>query len=313
MLTIFTIPKSFNGIDDIHQRNAIQSWLAIRPECEVILCGNDQGTAEVAKEYGVVHIPNIGVNEFGTPYLNDAFERAQEIAKTDLICYVNADIIFFDDILVTVKHIPFKEYLIVGSRWDIDVDQLIDFHSPYSCESFKNTVLSNTCLKYQTGSDYFIFKKHSLGELPAFVVGRPFWDFWMIFNARAKHLPVIDASHSIMDVHQNHSYAHVSGGINNTWYGPEGDDNNEYVGDEKRFTLWDCTHLIDENYKISKTKGNRYLSRKIKTTPILKPRKGLLKRWQDFVQKFLMYLYFRRAKIPYWLLENSINFLYKLS
>ena len=247
------------------------------------------------------------MNEFGTPYLDAAFQRAQQIAQNDLMCYVNADIILFDDILVTLEHIPFDKFMVVGSRWDIDVDQLIDFHIPSSRQSFKNAVLSNACLKHQLGSDYFIFKKDSLGDLPTFVVVRPYWDYWMIYNARAKHFPVIDASHSIMDVHQNHRYAHVSGGIDDTWYGPEADANNEHVGDEKHFTLWDCTHLIDEHHTIQETKGDRYLSRKIKTMAFLNPRIGLRKKWQAFLIKGLMWMYYRRKWIPYPVLNFAVS------
>lgn len=254
-----------------------------------------------------MHIPDIPVNEFGTPYLDAAFQRAQQIAKNDLMCYVNADIIFFEDILVSFEHIPFKKYLIVGSRWDIDVDHLIDFHTPSSSQSFKNAVLSNASLKHQLGSDYFIFKKHSLGELPAFVVGRPYWDYWMIYNARANHFPVIDASHSIMDVHQNHMYAHVSGGIDDTWYGPEADANNEHVGDERHFTLWDCTHLIDESHTICETKGERYLNRKIRTIPTLYPKSGFRKKSQSFLVKVLMGMYYRRKWIPYPILNFAVS------
>lgn len=312
MITIFTIPKPFIGIDDIHQRNAIQSWLAIRPECEIILCGNDQGVAEAAKEYGVVHIPGIPVNEFGTPYLDAAFQQAQEIAKNDLICYVNADIIFFDDILVTLKHIPFEKYLVVGRRWDIDANHLIDFHKPKSRQSFKNTVLTTACQNYPLGSDYFIFKKESLGELPAFVVGRPNWDNWMIYNARANQFPVIDASCTIVDVHQNHTYNHVPNGIKNTWYGPEADANNEYVGDEKHFTLWDCTHLIDENHTICETKGERYLSRKIRTIPTLYLKSGFRKKSQSFLVKILIGMYYRRRWIPYPILNFAVSIATKI-
>lgn len=307
MITIFTIPKPFIGLDNIHQRNAIQSWLAIRPESEIILCGNDQGVAEAAKEYGVVHIPDIPVNEFGTPYLNAAFERAQEIARYNLMCYVNADIIFFDDLMVTLGHVPFEKFLIVGRRWDIDVDQLIDFQNPNTNQSFKLDVLSNASVNKPLGSDYFVFKKHSLGKLPAFVVGRPHWDNWMIYNARKKRQPVVDASLAIVDVHQNHGYTHVPQGIYDSWYGPEADANNEHVGDEKNFTLWDCTHTIDEKGTIAKTKGERYLSRKIQTISILKPRQGWPGKWQAFLQKVLMSLYYRRKKMPYSVLEFAVN------
>lgn len=156
----------------------------------------------MAKEYGVVHIPDIPVNEFGTPYLDTAFQRAQEVATNDMMCYVNADIIFFDDLLVTLDHIPFEKYLVVGRRWDIDMDQLIDFHAYESRNSFKELVLTDAQQNQPYGSDYFIFTKHCLGQLPAFTVGRPYWDNWMIYNARAKGMPAIDASLAIVDVHQ---------------------------------------------------------------------------------------------------------------
>lgn len=46
MITIFSTPKPFRGHFEIIQRNAIQSWLRLRPGCEIILLGNDEGTAE---------------------------------------------------------------------------------------------------------------------------------------------------------------------------------------------------------------------------------------------------------------------------
>jgi hypothetical protein len=51
MLTIFTIPKPFRGHIEVIQRNAIESWLRLRPQCEIILCGDDPGVAEAASEY----------------------------------------------------------------------------------------------------------------------------------------------------------------------------------------------------------------------------------------------------------------------
>jgi len=37
MLTLFTIPKAFQGHTGVIQRNAIRSWTLLRPECEIIL------------------------------------------------------------------------------------------------------------------------------------------------------------------------------------------------------------------------------------------------------------------------------------
>lgn len=54
MLTIFSIPKAFNGhIGDI-QRNAINSWTRLQPECEILLLGDDEGTGKAADENGAL-------------------------------------------------------------------------------------------------------------------------------------------------------------------------------------------------------------------------------------------------------------------
>ena len=73
MLTIFTVPKPFDGHIGIIQRNAIQSWRCLRPACEVILCGDEPGTAETAAALGTDRIPAVDRNEFGTPLLSSVF------------------------------------------------------------------------------------------------------------------------------------------------------------------------------------------------------------------------------------------------
>ena len=80
MLTIFTIPKSFQDNINVIQRNAIKSWLKLYPKCEVILFGDDEGVAEVAREFNVLHIPEIEKTEKGTPLLSSAIDSAQNIA-----------------------------------------------------------------------------------------------------------------------------------------------------------------------------------------------------------------------------------------
>ena len=53
MITIFTIPKPFKGHINTIQRNAIQSWMQLKPECEIILFGDDYGVSDIAKEFGL--------------------------------------------------------------------------------------------------------------------------------------------------------------------------------------------------------------------------------------------------------------------
>ena len=85
MMTIFSIPKPFKGHINTIQRNAIQSWLQLYPKCEVILFGDDEGVAETAVEFGILHIPEIEKTELGTPLLSSAFDSAQKIAKNQIL------------------------------------------------------------------------------------------------------------------------------------------------------------------------------------------------------------------------------------
>lgn len=307
MITIFTIPKPFIGLDDIHQRNAIQSWLAIRPECEIILCGNDQGVAEAAKEYGVVHIPDIPVNEFGTPYLDAAFQRAQQIAKNDLMCYVNADIIFPSTLVGSISSIPFQKFLGVGRRFNLDLDELVDFQNQQSSQEFFNNAKEKATEFIMGASDYFFFRKNGFTDLPPFAVGRPYWDNWMIYTARKMGLPVVDVTMPILAVHQNHGYAHVTDGIGDTWCGPEADANYGFVGNDKYFTLWDCTHMLDKSSRIYETNGERYLRRIIRNIPTLYPKTGIRKKFQSFLVKILMGMYYRRKWIPNLILNLAVS------
>ena len=55
MLTIFSLPKEFNGHTGVIQHNAIGSWVRLGPRVEVILHGDDPGVADVAVRHGVTH------------------------------------------------------------------------------------------------------------------------------------------------------------------------------------------------------------------------------------------------------------------
>jgi hypothetical protein len=59
VLTIFTIAKPFHGHIDVIQANAINSWLRLCPQPEIILFGNDEGTASTASQLGVRYVPDV--------------------------------------------------------------------------------------------------------------------------------------------------------------------------------------------------------------------------------------------------------------
>jgi hypothetical protein len=238
MLTIFTIPKPFTGHIGVIQRNAIMSWLNLVPECEIILFGDDPGIREVAQEFGIRHVPEIRKNEYGTPFLNDVFNQTQRIAHHDIVCYSNADIIFFNNILEAVKKIPVKDYLMTGERWDVDVTIPLEFSRKNWAQDFFTFARSHHTVLNFPGMDYFIFPRGMLQDMLPFVVGRRGWDNWLIFQVRKRKIPVIDATSVVHVIHQNHSYTHVPQKEGTRWEGPESWNNIKLVKNRQIY-LWE--------------------------------------------------------------------------
>jgi len=247
MLTIFTIPKPFTGHIGVIQRNAIMSWLHLVPECEIILFGDEPGIQEIAQEFGIVHVPEIRKTRYGTPFLDDVFFQAQQIAHHDLVCYSNADIIFFNNIIDAVKKIPFKEYLMGGERWDVDITNPLDTsHENWSEDFFLYAQEHHTLLDFM-GMDYFIFPRGMLLNILPFTVGRRGWDNWLIFHVRSKTIPVIDATPEVHVVHQNHTYTHIPERKGTRWDGPESSDNLKLI-QNRQIYLWE---LADSDWTLN--------------------------------------------------------------
>ena len=243
MLTLFTIPKPFVGHIGIIQRNAIASWARLNPKPEIVLFGDEPGTGDVAREHGVRHEPTVVRNEFGTPLVSDVFARAGTIGAHDLQCYVNADILLLADFLDAVRRVAarWRNFLLVGGRWDLDVPEPLDFSSGWEGR-LRRLVASAGRLHAATGMDYFVFRRGLWGDIPPFAVGRTMWDNWLLYGARARRAPLIDGTRAITAVHQNHGYAHFAGGADSLWKGPEARRNLQLAGGYgNAFTLSDAT------------------------------------------------------------------------
>lgn len=221
MLTIFSTPKPFNGHIGVIQINAIQSWVLLRPQCEVILFGNEEGTDEVAARFGIRHIPEVECNEYGTPLISDMFRIAQDVASYPLMCYVNADIMLTSDFLRAITQVRKDLFLIVGQRWDVDLKAEWDFNDPNWEERLRTYVAEVGTLHSPWGLDYFVFSRGLYRDIPPFTVGRPAWDGWMTYRARSLGVPVVDATDVVTVIHQNHDYSHYPGGKLGVWKGPE--------------------------------------------------------------------------------------------
>src|ERR1700687_401256 len=131
MLTIFTTAKPFLGHIRIIQRNALQSLRALHPEIKTILLGADEGAAEAAQEFGLRHEPHVERNQWGSKRLDYLFAQAQTIARNEILCYINCDIILMQDFWRAIERVRamHREFLMVGRRWDTDITEPLQFQS----------------------------------------------------------------------------------------------------------------------------------------------------------------------------------------
>ncbi len=220
MLTLFSTCKPFHGHNGVIQRNALKSWRLLHPDIEIILFGDDEGVAEACAEYGLRHEAHVERNEYGTKRLDYIFDSAQKLARYGILCYVNCDIILMRDFCAAVAKVEYAhlQYLMVGRRWDTDIMEPVDF----SAEDWQNDVIRKALMANNQQTewyiDYFAFSRGLyLRKIPPLVIGRVYWDNWLIWCAADLGVPVVDASAVVLAVHQNHDYGYHPQGKLGVW------------------------------------------------------------------------------------------------
>jgi hypothetical protein len=228
MLTIFSTPKPFVGRIDMIQRNAIRSWQRLHPDVQVILIGDDDGTAEVCEELGVEHIKDVRRNEHGTKYLKSVYYQAEERARHKTLCHVNCDIVLMSDFWRAVQRVAGSgaRFLMAGRRWDVEIDRPLNFESPDWEAALRHLALNTNKQRPPQWIDYFVFRRGLYsGKLPDFFIGRPGWDNWLLWYPQSVGVPVVDASRVVVAVHQNHDYSYHPDGEEGVWQGAEAQHN----------------------------------------------------------------------------------------
>lgn len=248
MLTLFTTAKPFRGHFGIIQRNALKSWTLLGPDVEVILFGDDEGSAEVAQEMGLRYEPNVERTEFGAMRLDSMFGKAQAMARHDVLCYVNCDIILMSDFRRAVERVraKYKRFLMVGRRWDTPITQPLDFHDPEWSKTARDLAVAANAQRNEYWIDYFAFSRSVYsGNLAPLGIGRMWWDQWLLWRALEANIPVVNVSAAVMAVHQNHDYSHHPLGWRGVWESEEGKQNLRLLGGPTHLrAMWDATAIL---------------------------------------------------------------------
>jgi hypothetical protein len=211
-LTIFTASKPFiNPHINIIQRNAIQSWKRLE-DVEVILIGDEPGIPEIARELGVRNVPKVERDDKGIPTVRSIMEVGHAYSDSPNLCYANADMILMSDLLQASRQVSAqaKDFLLVGQRWNLNITEPLDFSLDWEAR-LRLLVEEKGKFYSPWGIDYFVFPRHLYTDVPNFTIGRPAWDNWMVYYARKTWRLAVDATRSVMVVHQSHDYSHLPG------------------------------------------------------------------------------------------------------
>jgi hypothetical protein len=217
VLTLFSVPKPFEGDIGALQRRAVESWRAL--DVQVLLLGD---VADAARELNVEHLPGLEVTAHGTPRLDSAFALADEAARFPLRCFVNADVVFGPDLLAAVRSVSgqAESFLLVGQTEE------------------------NGKRRGAAAMDWFVFPAGLFRDVPPFAIGRAGFDNWLVWKARHVGI-VVDATHDVRAVHQPHGYEHLAGGMDEVYYGEEAARNLELAGGKSHlYTLHDASHVL---------------------------------------------------------------------
>lgn len=283
LLTLFTAPKPFTDPHiSLIQRNALRNWLALGDAVEVVVIGDEPGIAEACAELDVRHLPDVRCNALGTPLISSIFDLARGVNESPYLAYSNADILILPDMLTALRAISARaeRFLVVGQRWDLDVTEALAFSSGWE-DRLRGRVAESGELHGKAGSDYFLYPRACFQEIPDFAVGRAGWDNWMIYRARWKSWPVIDATQAITIIHQNHDYSHLPGGKPHYTL-PETDTNIRLAGGRRTiFRLNDVSHHFDGEKLRRKPLGWKAFWREVEIFPLVGLRSRMLG-WLSF-------------------------------
>ena len=246
MLTLFSVPRPFSGHYGVIQRNAIKSWTLLRPMPEIILLGTDQGTSEIAQEFGVRHVPELEYNEKGRPRADSMYREAERVSQQPLVCIVNADIILMNNFMWAVEQVSGlqRPFLMVGQRSNLDVTQALDFESDWESD-LNQRMFDIGQMGPRTGEDYILSPKGFFGEIPPFVMGHSYMDGWLLYTARRKGADLIDATESVTAIHQNHGYTHIEKNLQGEIVDPQTKINEMLAGGSAHMLIMrDRTHIL---------------------------------------------------------------------
>ena len=211
LVTMFTTVKERECRKEIHNRT-LRNWAALRPYLAPVLF---VPTHELNSSKWMPLAASRGWDVHETkdlrkkvPILAPMFKKIIHQTTTPFVGYANADILFDHSLIWTLKRlteiidVTNTTLLIVGRRTNANITK---FDLGSGANLTKITNMRDLMKRFHgMAQDYFIISRRGLPwhEIPDFVVGRNGYDNWLVVKGQDWNISLIDASKSILAVHQ---------------------------------------------------------------------------------------------------------------
>lgn len=137
----------------------------------------------------------------------------------------------------------------IGKRFDLSIPFRIDCSAKWG--KVLLDVIGDKKAIHQ-GIVCFVFPKGLYTEIPAFAIGRPFFDNWLVWYANAQDVPTANLTELFRAIHSEHDYSHQPKGQKWVLEATEAERNfRSLVG-------WQQMHSVrDTRYRLTAVSGFR--------------------------------------------------------
>ncbi|KAK2148242.1 hypothetical protein LSH36_507g00019 [Paralvinella palmiformis] len=216
---MFTSIRDRSSRREIHGR-LIKNWAALSSGLDPVLfvSPTEQNTSWI----DIAISPNWTVRilhalRHNLPIIRVIVKDVLSVSSTPFVGYANADVLFDRSLLATLRYlsesldVSKQMVLIVGRRRNIDI-KTIDLGSGDNLTKIISQ-MDNIRPFVDVAEDYFIISRRGLpwDEIPDFVVGRVGYDNWLVAKARDWNITLIDASRTVLALHQCGTDGYTSG------------------------------------------------------------------------------------------------------
>ncbi|KAK3599742.1 hypothetical protein CHS0354_037217 [Potamilus streckersoni] len=214
LLTLFTTWHESNDKYTVHNITLL-NWISLRPLIFPVVFTNEASTAEQCSQKGWKVLPVRATAAKGAPFLKHMYLDAMKKFDSEFYAFANSDILFTDKLVETLLAVLEENStlrghtLIVGKR--TNVNNLTE--SEGSSWSGLESVSKKRGMLFATyAEDYFITSaSYPWKDIPDIVIGRRAYDNWLVLNARKMMHRVLDATETILAVHQTTNAGNFEG------------------------------------------------------------------------------------------------------